>query len=227
MSKSSHPGEMTNRMRPTSAGSVQCGAMSQPTPYEIVLRGHPSPRLLRPLADDFMIDASAEGTTRLVGAVGDQSHLHGILAHLTSINLELISIAPVSTTAPLNHKQGTTMTTTYEHPTADQTETHRPRLRRCRSSHRRWIRCHPVRPRRRSLWISKGLAFRIRSCQSGHAGAEARQPGIRTGRGRSCIWHRRSPSTNRCWGSATRSASLDRRGLGRCRQLCGTARKGS
>ncbi|MEZ5227745.1 MAG: hypothetical protein R2710_14055 [Acidimicrobiales bacterium] len=70
--------------------------MSEPTPYEILLRGRPSRRLLRPLLDDFTVDASAETVTRLVGDVGDPAHLHGIVAHLTSVNLEIISIAPVS-----------------------------------------------------------------------------------------------------------------------------------
>lgn len=72
--------------------------MSEPTTYEIVLRGHPSTRLLRPLLDDFTIDAcidSATGTaTRLLGDIGDPAHLNGVLAHLTSVNLEIISIAP-------------------------------------------------------------------------------------------------------------------------------------
>ena len=72
--------------------------MPEPTAYEIVLRGRPSRRLLRPLLDDFTIDTSSEGgadcVTRLVGDIGDPAHLHGIVAHLTSVNLEIISIAP-------------------------------------------------------------------------------------------------------------------------------------
>ena len=70
--------------------------MAEPTTYEIVLRGRPTRRLLRPLLDDFTIDTSADCVTRLVGAVGDAAHLHGIVAHLSSVNLELISIAPAS-----------------------------------------------------------------------------------------------------------------------------------
>ena len=72
--------------------------MSKPTTYEIVLRGWPSTRLLRPLLDDFTIDTSTGTVTRLVGDIGDPAHLHGVLAHLTSVNLELISIAPHSST---------------------------------------------------------------------------------------------------------------------------------
>ena len=70
--------------------------MPATTTYEIVLRGHPSARLLRPLLDDFTFDHGGDGVTRLVGQVGDSSHLHGVLAHLTSVNVDVISIAPAS-----------------------------------------------------------------------------------------------------------------------------------
>jgi hypothetical protein len=77
--------------------------MSEPTTYEIVLRGRPSHRLLRPLLDDFTIATSTDGgagcVTHLVGNIGDPAHLHGIVAHLTAVNLEIISIAPAR--APL------------------------------------------------------------------------------------------------------------------------------
>ena len=71
--------------------------MPQTTTYEIVLRGRPSARLLRPLLDDFTFDHGGAGVTRLVGEIGDRSHLHGILAHLTSVNVDVVSIAPVPT----------------------------------------------------------------------------------------------------------------------------------
>ena len=77
--------------------------MPETTTYEIVLRGHPSVRLLRPLVDDFAIDAVADGTTRLDGIVRDPTHLHGILAHLTSVNVEIISVGP----SPSLHKDTT------------------------------------------------------------------------------------------------------------------------
>jgi hypothetical protein len=70
--------------------------MSGTTTYEIVLRGRPSTRLLRPLLDDFSFDHDADGVTRLVGQIGDSSHLHGVLAHLTSVNVDVISIAPAN-----------------------------------------------------------------------------------------------------------------------------------
>jgi hypothetical protein len=70
--------------------------MSERTAYEIVLRGRPSARLLRPLLDDFTVDTSVEQVTRLVGDISDPAHLHGLVAHLTSVNLNIVSIAPLS-----------------------------------------------------------------------------------------------------------------------------------
>lgn len=88
--------------------------MPEPTTYEIVLRGRPSRRLLHPFLDDFTITTSTstspgitpgprpagEGdvvsVTRLVGEVGDPAHLHGIVKHLTSVNLQIISIGPAT-----------------------------------------------------------------------------------------------------------------------------------
>ena len=85
--------------------------MPEPTAYEIVLRGRPSHRLLRPLLDDFTIDTASDGRaggfTRLVGDIGDPAHLHGIVAHLTSVNLEIISIAPASATDADTTTKGT------------------------------------------------------------------------------------------------------------------------
>jgi hypothetical protein len=66
--------------------------MSEPTTFEIVIRGRASARLLRPLLDDFTFQHPADGNTRLVGVVRDAAHLHGVVAHLTSVNVELISI---------------------------------------------------------------------------------------------------------------------------------------
>ncbi|MCW2714656.1 MAG: hypothetical protein JWN88_1703 [Frankiales bacterium] len=69
--------------------------MPTPTRYEIVLRGRASARLLRPLLDDFTLDHPSSTTTRLVGPVVDASQLHGVLAHLTSVGAEVISLGPV------------------------------------------------------------------------------------------------------------------------------------
>jgi len=68
--------------------------MAEPTTYEIVIRGHLGPRLLRPLLDDFVLDRPAEGTTRLTGTIVDPAHLHGVLAHLTAVAVEVVSIGP-------------------------------------------------------------------------------------------------------------------------------------
>jgi len=71
--------------------------MSELATYEIALRGRPSARLLRPLLDDFTIDTSIDGVTRLVGDMCDPAHLHGVVTHLTSVNVEIISISPCDT----------------------------------------------------------------------------------------------------------------------------------
>jgi hypothetical protein len=69
--------------------------MTTATTYELVLRGRASARILRPLLDDFTLDETSPGVTRLVGPVVDPSHLHGVLAHLTSVGVELISLGPL------------------------------------------------------------------------------------------------------------------------------------
>lgn len=72
--------------------------MPATTTYEIVLRGRPSARLLRPLLDTFTFDHGCDGVTRLIGEIGDRSHLHGVLAHLTSVNVDVVSIGPIHIT---------------------------------------------------------------------------------------------------------------------------------
>jgi len=71
--------------------------MSEPTTYEILLRGRPSTRLLRPLLDEFTVEAPMDNATgaatRLVGDICDPAHLNGVVAHLTSVNVEIVSIA--------------------------------------------------------------------------------------------------------------------------------------
>ena len=81
--------------------------MTEPTTYEIVIRGRASPRFLRPLLDDFTFDHTSSGVTRLTGEIRDAAHLHGVMAHLTSVNVELISITPVteSTQPPTTTQQ--------------------------------------------------------------------------------------------------------------------------
>lgn len=69
-------------------------AMNEPTTYEIVVRGRATERILRPLLDDFAVDQPEPGRTRLTGTIRDPSHLHGVLAHLTSVAAEVISLTP-------------------------------------------------------------------------------------------------------------------------------------
>jgi hypothetical protein len=81
--------------------------MFKPTAYEIVIRGRATARLLRPLLDDFAVDHAHDGVTRLIGEVRDAAHLHGVVAHLTSVNAELISISPVATGPLSTHLSST------------------------------------------------------------------------------------------------------------------------
>ena len=73
---------------------------STTTRYEIVLRGRAGARLLRPLLDDFALDHPTPDTTRLVGRITDPCHLHGVLAHLTSVGAEVVSLAALSLDTP-------------------------------------------------------------------------------------------------------------------------------
>ncbi len=65
------------------------------TVYEIVIRGRAGERVLRPLLDDFAVDHPVADRTRLIGIVRDPSHLHGVLAHLTSMAVEVVSVSAV------------------------------------------------------------------------------------------------------------------------------------
>ena len=69
--------------------------MSEPTRYEIEIRGRASHRVLRPVIDDFTIDTTATGNTLLTGPVRDTSQLSGILAHFTSLNIDVVCLAAV------------------------------------------------------------------------------------------------------------------------------------
>lgn len=60
--------------------------------YEIEIGGHASGRVLRPVIDEFTVELTSAGTTRLVGDVRDSSHLNGLLAHFTSLNVEMIGL---------------------------------------------------------------------------------------------------------------------------------------
>ncbi len=73
--------------------------MTSTTTYEIVIKGRATARFLRPLLDDFALDHTRDGVTRLIGDVRDAAHLHGIVAHLTAVNAELVSIGPLTLAA--------------------------------------------------------------------------------------------------------------------------------
>ena len=85
--------------------------MNGPTTYEILVSGRASARFLRPLLGDFAVDHPSEGVTRLVGEIRDAAHLHGVVAHLTSVNVELISIGPRAVSASAGHRTDLPSTT--------------------------------------------------------------------------------------------------------------------
>lgn len=66
--------------------------MSEPNRYVIEIRGRATRRVLRPVVDDFRVDPTGDGTTRLVGEIRDPSHLNGLLAHFTSMNIEVVEL---------------------------------------------------------------------------------------------------------------------------------------
>ena len=66
--------------------------MSRPTRYEIVIRGRATDRVLRPVVDEFRIEPTGAGATRLTGQIRDASHLNGLLAHFTSMNVEVVEL---------------------------------------------------------------------------------------------------------------------------------------
>ena len=82
--------------------------MTSSTTYAIVIRGRATARFLRPLIDDFSVDHSVDGVTTVTGEIRDTAHLHGIVAHLTSVGAELISIGPLT---PTHHTAGHTSPT--------------------------------------------------------------------------------------------------------------------
>ena len=74
--------------------------MNDPITYEIVIRGKATERLLTRLCDDFSIDTTSGGHTRLVGDIRDPAHLHGVIAQLTSLAIEIVSLAPAGAPHP-------------------------------------------------------------------------------------------------------------------------------
>lgn len=70
--------------------------MTASTAYRIELRGRLSDHILGPYADEFVVSRTTSSTV-LTGPVRDASHLHGIVTHLTSLGLGLVSVAEVPT----------------------------------------------------------------------------------------------------------------------------------
>ena len=74
--------------------------MNEPVTYEIVLKGNASKRLLGALRDDFAIEATDAGTTRMTGAIRDAAHLHGVVTHMTALAIEIVSLARLAPDPP-------------------------------------------------------------------------------------------------------------------------------
>lgn len=92
------------RCRLTRLGSSIKG-MSKPHRYEIEIRGRATERLLRPVVDDFAIEVTDHGTTRLTGEVSDSSHLNGLLAHFTSMHVEVVELRRIDNTEITNQQK--------------------------------------------------------------------------------------------------------------------------
>jgi hypothetical protein len=91
-----HPGETGEGVRRGHPARRDRDRVLEPTTYEIVIRGRVSARVLLPMIDDFVLDRTDSGVTRLRGVVRDAAHLHGLVAHLGSVNAELVSITPLA-----------------------------------------------------------------------------------------------------------------------------------
>jgi hypothetical protein len=74
--------------------------MNEPITYEVVIRGHASERMLGAFRDDFAIEATDGGTTRLTGTIRDAAHLHGVVTHLISLAIDVVSLAPLELDLP-------------------------------------------------------------------------------------------------------------------------------
>ncbi|WP_436794664.1 hypothetical protein [Actinospongicola halichondriae] len=73
--------------------------MPRPARYEIEIRGRATQRILHPVIDDFEISPTEHGT-RLVGEVRDPSHLNGLLAHFTSMNVDVVALRSLDHPGP-------------------------------------------------------------------------------------------------------------------------------
>ena len=62
--------------------------------YELVVRGELGDRFSW-LFEDMRLER-ADGRTVITGPVRDQAHLHGLIARIEELGLELVSVNPVS-----------------------------------------------------------------------------------------------------------------------------------
>jgi hypothetical protein len=69
--------------------------------YRIVVRGELSRRYSP--AFDGMALVAGEGHTAIVGPVIDQAHLYGLLARISDLGLELVSLNPQPNSGSSNH----------------------------------------------------------------------------------------------------------------------------
>ena len=74
--------------------------MNEPITYEIVIRGHASERMLGAFRDDFEIEVTDAGTTRLTGTSRDAAQLHGVFTHLTSRAIDIVRLTPAEAVLP-------------------------------------------------------------------------------------------------------------------------------
>ena len=74
--------------------------MNEPTAYEIVIRGHASERMLGAFRDDFAVEVTDAGTTRMTGTIRDAAHLHGVVIHLTSLAIDIVSLTTLEPNLP-------------------------------------------------------------------------------------------------------------------------------
>ena len=66
---------------------------------EIVVRGRLSPTLVAALGG-FDVSHCTDGLTHLVGPVPDQARIHSLFRILSDLNIELVSVNPVSEVPP-------------------------------------------------------------------------------------------------------------------------------
>lgn len=62
--------------------------------YQVMIRGRMSPELMASFAA-VEIDTDAEGLTRLIADVPDQSYLMGLLTALNDLHIEFVSVNSV------------------------------------------------------------------------------------------------------------------------------------